>query len=213
MEILSDLLKQRSQTFLRPLVCASLVRSCHGWRQHQNTPQGSGQTSGNVSSAGQKYTPSGHDPQHPGINASGSLPETNAGPAQSTPAISSISNALTQLASQLNKQLCVVFGVQGPRVTLEVDQIRDSDLQSDILFLRKLRRRHFQLRGRLRSYFSFWRLSYWEFVKVRSTKPYRSPQTNFISSREYRCSVVGLLSRRLICPNQMNTSIRRDHLM
>ena len=185
MEILFDLLEQRPTKFLRPLLCASLEKSCPSWVPYQNAPQSSGQAPGqmvgNVSSAGQKYTPSGHVFQHPGTSRSVLTP--NAGPTQPTLVIPSVGQTLPQLISQTSKQLWIFFGVQGPRITLEVDQIGGNDLQSDTLFLRQLRRRHFQLRGRLRSYFSFWRLSYWEFVKVRSTKPCQTLQL-ILSVRE-----------------------------
>lgn len=128
--------------------------------------QASGTTSGHASTAEQKYTPAVGASRVSGNNIEGSQPESSAGTMQSAPGTSRHGYASSPSGFQQNKKMWVVFGVQGPRMTLELDQIGNNDLQSDRVFLREIRRKHHLLRGRLRSYFSFWQLSYWEFVKV-----------------------------------------------
>jgi hypothetical protein len=169
-EILEDLLDQRPVKFLRPPLCASIKLSSIGRGLHtQARPsfgQASGQTSGHVSSAQQKYAPAGGGSLSSGNSVPGSQPGSSTNTMPSASGTPPDGHASTPSDSEQNKQLWVVFGVEGPRITLELDQIGNGDLQSDPVFLRKLRRRHYLLRGWLRSYFSFWRLSYWEFVKV-----------------------------------------------
>ena len=60
----------------------------------------------------------------------------------------------------------LAFGVWGPQITVDLDQVDKHTLASDKLFLAEIKRRHDAMRGWLRLYFTFWRLSYWEFVKV-----------------------------------------------
>jgi hypothetical protein len=64
-------------------------------------------------------------------------------------------------------QLWLLFGVHGPRRLLEWDEIDQDDLSSDHLLIRKLRRRHSEMRGWPRLCFSVWQVRYWSFVKVR----------------------------------------------
>ena len=60
----------------------------------------------------------------------------------------------------------LAFGVWGSQITVDVDQVDKHTLASDKLFLAEIKRRHDAMRGWLRLYLTFWRLSYWEFVKV-----------------------------------------------
>ena len=61
----------------------------------------------------------------------------------------------------------LAFGVWGSQTTVDLNQVDKHTLASDKLFLAEIKRRHDTMRGWLRLYFTFWRLSYWEFVKVR----------------------------------------------
>lgn len=172
---MEDLLEQRPTKSLYPPFCSSLKRSStdHGLhiKAQQGSTQTSGQMPGSISTAQKKYTPTNEGFRSSENSVSGPVSDSSSNPMQSASEVSSARDVLTQNSSRLNKHLRVIFGVEGPRITLELDQIRDDDLQSDLLFLRKLRRRHRQLRGSLRAYFSFWRLSYWDFVKVKFSKP------------------------------------------
>ena len=171
-EILEDLLDQRPTKFLRSPLCASIKQSRIKQGLTKAPPssrQAAGQTPSRASSAQRKYTPSG------GSSSSGNIvqrsqPGNSANPMQSAPVTPHDGHTPMPSGSGPGKQLWVIFGAEGPRITLELDQIGNDDLHSDPRFLRKLRRRHHQLRGWLRLYFSFWRLSYWEFVKVRFPK-------------------------------------------
>lgn len=62
----------------------------------------------------------------------------------------------------------VLFGVKGPRITLELAQIDAVKHGKDNLFFLNLREEYKQRRGRLRYWLSVWKLSHCDFVKVRS---------------------------------------------
>ena len=63
-------------------------------------------------------------------------------------------------------QPVVLFGIQGPRITLELAQINTLKYCKDNLFFEALKQQYKQRRGRLRYWFSVWRLSHCDFVKV-----------------------------------------------
>lgn len=65
-------------------------------------------------------------------------------------------------------QSVVLFGIKGPRITLELAQIDAVKHGTDNLFFLNLREEYKQRRGRLRYWLSIWRLSHCDFVKVRS---------------------------------------------
>lgn len=65
------------------------------------------------------------------------------------------------------EQLVILFGVKGARLTLELAQINTLRYDQDHIFFHHLREQHKDLRGWLRHWFSFWRLSHCDYVKVR----------------------------------------------
>jgi hypothetical protein len=78
--------------------------------------------------------------------------------------------------SSYNKQLWVNFGVDGSWTSTELDQLGGLHLVSDAGFLRNLGRRHREIRGWFRHYFSFRIISYWEFLRFKRL-PLLPPQT------------------------------------
>lgn len=68
--------------------------------------------------------------------------------------------------TSLQQSLFVMFGVKGPRRTLELAQIGTKEQGDDCTFFTELRRKHKSLRGFWRYWFSVWRLSHCNFVKV-----------------------------------------------
>ncbi|CAN9241390.1 unnamed protein product [Alternaria sp. RS040] len=78
--------------------------------------------------------------------------------------------------SAYNKQLWVNFGVDGSWTSTELDQLGGLHLVSDAAFLRNLGRRHREIRGWFRHYFSFRIISYWEFLRFKRL-PLLPPQT------------------------------------
>jgi hypothetical protein len=78
--------------------------------------------------------------------------------------------------SAYNKQLWVNFGVDGSWTSTELDQLGGLHLVSDAAFLRNLSRRHHEIRGWFRHYFSFRIISYWEFLRFKRL-PLLPPQT------------------------------------
>ena len=157
-EILEELLAQRPVKFIRPLLCASLRLSKTERKLHADvlpiSEHASGQTSGHVSIAEQKYTPATRGSSLPSDNTQRSQLRGTADTQQLAPAISGYGFASSATILERDKKLWAIFGVEGPRMTPEVDEIGSNNLKSDGLFLRELRRKHHLLRGRLRSYFS-----------------------------------------------------------
>ncbi|KAF1953575.1 hypothetical protein CC80DRAFT_141677 [Byssothecium circinans] len=102
-------------------------------------------------------------PSNPAVPSGG---QTAATPT-SNPAVPSGGQTAATPASNPADFLWLIFGAEGPRATLELDQMDDNLLKSDTVFLRRLKERHAQLRGWLRSHASVWKLGYWDFVKVR----------------------------------------------
>ena len=74
----------------------------------------------------------------------------------------------TAISVQGNNQSVVLFGVKGPRITLELAQIDTVKHSKDNLFFLTLRQEYKQRRGKLRYWLSVWRLSHCDFVKVSS---------------------------------------------
>lgn len=60
----------------------------------------------------------------------------------------------------------VIFGVEGRRLTLEVDEIKVLPSHRDHDLIQELKQRHRTLRGRLRYWFSMWQIQHCNFVKV-----------------------------------------------
>jgi hypothetical protein len=65
------------------------------------------------------------------------------------------------------RDLRILFGVKGPSLALKLEQIEILDTMTDSDFYKELRKRYMLSRGRLRYWFSFWRLAYCEVVKAR----------------------------------------------
>ena len=63
-------------------------------------------------------------------------------------------------------KLWVLFGVQGSRRTLEISHIPINDQSNDSSLYCSLRQHYRTNRGRLKLWFSFWRLDYCEVVKA-----------------------------------------------
>ena len=66
---------------------------------------------------------------------------------------------------QMNESF-VLFGVKGTRRTLELAQINARKCMNDDAFFGDMRKRYRELRGFLRYWFSIWRFSHCDFVKV-----------------------------------------------
>lgn len=117
-----------------------------------------------ASIAQSRYTPAGANSTNVSSVAGGS----NTGNMGGGPSIGTSSGNPTSSNSPIgtNKQMWIIFGVEGPLEPLELSQINNDYLHNDQTFIRELRQRHWKLRGLLRILFSIWRLRYWEFVKV-----------------------------------------------
>lgn len=98
------------------------------------------------------------------------------GPVQPTSACSSSLQISSGNNSAYNKQLWVNFGVDGSWTPTELDQLGGLNLVSDSAFLRNLGRRHREISGWFRHYFSFRTISYWEFFRFKRL-PLLPPQT------------------------------------
>jgi hypothetical protein len=64
----------------------------------------------------------------------------------------------------------ILFGVKGPNPALKLEQISINSIKNDSSFYDELKKYYRLNRGRLRYWFSFWRLEYCEVVKA-SGKP------------------------------------------
>ena len=74
-------------------------------------------------------------------------------------------NLSLPIAAQPN-QLFIMFGVKGPRRTLELAQIGTEEQSDDHTLFTELRNKYKILRGFWRYWFSVWRLNHCDFVKV-----------------------------------------------
>ena len=77
-------------------------------------------------------------------------------------------NVQASIAIPLAAQWFVFFGVKGPRRTLELAQINAKNYVNDSAFFKDMSKHYKSLRGYLRYWFSVWRLTYCDFVKVRA---------------------------------------------
>lgn len=123
-----------------------------------------GQARSTTSSARSRYTPAGNR-SNIGSCAQGGSAANNAGSVSQT-ATTPGNPTASNVPLCTNKQLWIIFGVEGPLEPLELSQINNDYLHNDQIFIRELRQRHWKLRGWPRILFSIWRLRYWEFVKV-----------------------------------------------
>jgi hypothetical protein len=170
-EILKEILAHRSAAMSPPSFCArlfaprqrpaSLATSVPGSRLH------SSQASGTTSSAQMKYTPSNTTSNSGRTSASTTGFTGGVGANQSSARVIPSGSAFSQKTSSPAKPSWVVFGI-GPGDWPRVDQIGNEDLATDLKFLKQLRSRHKQLRGRLLQFFDFYQLQTWDLVKARS---------------------------------------------
>ncbi|RII23664.1 hypothetical protein CUC08_Gglean012488 [Alternaria sp. MG1] len=184
-EILEELLKESSaNNHPRPL-CALLrdTRSASCMKTSSLSQHAASQPHQNAGP--NAHIPASSNTASPslGTQAMRSQPGSNAasqaggnGPVQPTPASSSSSQNSSGNFSAYNKQLWVNFGVDGSWTPTELDQLGGLNLVSDSAFLRSLSRRHREIRGWFRHYFSFRIISYWEFLRFKRL-PLLPPQT------------------------------------
>jgi hypothetical protein len=214
--ILDELLKQAPANHRRSLLCASLPKSTSPSQTNQGSGPSSRTAMSGVSSSSnaQKYTPSGGYVPSSGNNTHGSQPGGH-GPVQPVLDVPPTANTSITNANGSKKGLWVIFGVNGPRTTPELDQIGDQHLASDPIFLRKLRRKHRELRGWPRIYLSYWQLNHWEFVKVK-LDPSLSPNVQRThthassSSKGYRSYHPEQSISKWTSQNPATTSTNRD---
>ena len=124
------------------------------------------------SSAAQKYTPSGNaaaSPQTLGSSSNDrdqSSPTASIQPNQQRNLITNqrVQKATSDPASGVRSY--ILFGVQGSRRTLTPSQIPINNQSTDSAVFQDLKKCYQTYRGRLRLWFSIWRLEYCEVVKV-----------------------------------------------
>ncbi|CAN9406851.1 unnamed protein product [Alternaria alternata] len=184
-EILDELLKQSSaDNHPRPL-CALLrdTRSASYMKTFSLSQHAASQPHQNASPNTHIPASTNAAPPSLGTQAMRSQPGSNAasqaggnGPVQPTSASTSSSQTSSGNNLAYNKQLWVNFGVDGSWTPTELDQLGGLNLVSDSAFLRNLGRRHREIRGWFRHYFSFHIISYWEFLRFKRL-PLLPPQT------------------------------------
>ena len=167
-ELTRDISSQSPAGLLRLPPCAVLKSSRHQPTSHpiQQPP-----TSG--TGAQEPQNPSSQKPSFP---QTGSTSSANGGQASNNSQSGGSSNILSQPSNNnhtsaqdranLMHPLWLLFGVSGNRVTVKHGQVDKHSLASDPVFLRSLQKRHNELRGWPRLYLTFWKLSYWNFVRV-----------------------------------------------
>lgn len=126
-----------------------------------------------ASSAAQKYTPAGNaatSSQTPGFS-----PGSQSSPTASIQLNQERSFITSQRAQKAapdpvsETRSYILFGVQGSRRTLTPSQIPIINQSTDSTVFQDLKKCYQTYRGRLRLWFSIWRLEYCEVVKVNST--------------------------------------------
>jgi hypothetical protein len=124
------------------------------------------------STAGQRYIPPDiaessrntvHSSQGPGVGPSSNNPPN---PAQANQVVGSGAYTNTGQHATSNN-LRILFGVKGPNPALKLEQIEINDTTNDSKFYDELRKHYRLNRGRIRYWFSFWRLGCCEVVKAR----------------------------------------------
>ena len=125
-----------------------------------------------VSSASQRYTPPSSaisSPTTGQASQSATIGQSNADQDQSQhqrAVIASQQSTAALVHPATTIQSWVLFGVQGSRRTLEVNHIPVNNHSNDTSLYCSLRQHYRANRGRLRLWFSFWRLDYCEVVKA-----------------------------------------------
>ncbi|KAJ4296420.1 hypothetical protein N0V90_006465 [Kalmusia sp. IMI 367209] len=171
-DILEDILQQPPAMYRRPLLCASFT-SPAARTTPQSRPAPAQPSNPSSASSGTIMSPARQSP--PANSGTSSQLSSNSPPNQTSPSVPLAlnGNIPPQNHYQQKKPLWFIFKIEGPRAAPVWDQFGDENLVTDRSFQQKLKQRHHQLRGRLRLWFSYWRLSYWEFVKLQKTRPGR----------------------------------------
>jgi hypothetical protein len=86
------------------------------------------------------------------------------------PATINQSGVQVNIGELLRADVYVLFGVKGPRRTLELEQIEVKEHSDDIAFFQSLTQAYRKHRGFWRYWFSIWQLTHCDFVKVRITR-------------------------------------------
>jgi hypothetical protein len=124
------------------------------------------------STAGQRYIPPNvagssrnavQGPQGTGVGPSLNNP---ASPTQANQVVGSGAYTNTRQQATSNN-LRILFGVKGPNPALKLEQIEINDTTDDSKFYDELRKHYRLNRGKIRYWFSFWRLGSCEVVKAR----------------------------------------------
>ena len=125
-----------------------------------------------TSSAAQRYTPPRNAAPAPGSSSNGRGQSNLTASIQHHQQRSVITDQQGQTASPDpagQTQFYILFGVQGSRRTLTPGQVPINDQSTDSSIFRDLKKCYQIYRGKLRLWFSIWRLEYCEVVKVYCT--------------------------------------------
>jgi hypothetical protein len=170
-----EILKRPDDKLQSPYSCSTKVKriTLRNWLTRiigKMSPASSGAP---VSSASRRYTPSGNAaPTLPPITRSaynGGGQSSSTALFQPHQTVSPIAGRQGQIAasgsvSHINSY--VLFGVQGPRRTVTPGQIPTNNRSTDYDFFQGLKKCYQNQRGRLRLWFSIWRLENCDVVKV-----------------------------------------------
>lgn len=125
-----------------------------------------------MSSASQRYTPPGTAISSlttgEGLQSTG-VGQSNMGnqeQSQQGVVVASQQSTAVLAHSATAIQSWILFGVQGSRRTMEISHIPINNQSNDSSLYRSLRQHYRTNRGRLKLWFSFWRLDYCEVVKA-----------------------------------------------
>jgi hypothetical protein len=127
------------------------------------------------STAGVRYTPSNvaAAPSNvaQGLQSAGVAVSLNNSPkpAQTTNQLASSGAQAAGVQQAVLDDPRILFGVRGPHPALKLEQISVDNTMNDSNFYDELKKYYRLNRGRLRYWFSFWRLGYCEVVKVSNT--------------------------------------------
>jgi hypothetical protein len=138
------------------------------------------------STAGMRYTPpitvAASSSGMQDVQSTGTVPNSNTPPKPSQPmnrlAGSGSHHKIGQQANQSDPR--ILFGVRGPYPALKLEQISIKNMTKDSDFYEELKRYYRLNRGRLRYWFSFWRLGYCEVVKASHEPRYKQARTDIV---------------------------------
>lgn len=167
-DLLVAILRQPPTISRRPLLCASLYshKTCINWQSRPSLtstahPKDSSIPPSKIIPLATISSTSGNSNPPPQ-----SIQSTNTSQTSSGTSLAPTNNTSALGSYQQKRPLWFIFKIEGPRSRPVWAQFGDADLGSDRVFQKKLKQEHHRLRGRLRMWFSYWRLSYWEFVKA-----------------------------------------------